>query len=108
ATTPGGPNLEDVPVHVERWLRKMASRAANALSDSATTSAGKHATGSLGPKSADGTGDLIELMDSFEVGGDEAELVEGPSGATSIGLRDYDTVRGRSQGRGDRKGAKGD
>ncbi|KAF1813151.1 hypothetical protein P152DRAFT_433963 [Eremomyces bilateralis CBS 781.70] len=104
-----GPNLEDVPVHVERWLRKMAARAANALNESSAT--GKNTDAGLDGKGLrdGGGGDLIELMDSFEIGdNDEHGTADGPSGTTGVGLRDNEGVRGRFQGKGDGKGAKGD
>jgi hypothetical protein len=127
----GGLDLQDVGGAIEGWVRRVARRAASALdAGSAGAGAGSGAAaaapvaghgaaaakGNVGVSamtlSGGGLGDLIELVDAFEVGdedstggGPEAAVVGGQRPGTT-GLSAWDAggaaageMRGRRQGR---------
>jgi LysM repeat protein len=71
--TSAGIDLQDVGGAIESWVRKLAKKAATALETnpataSTTRSKGKGNVGGQGLGLAGGIGDLIELVDAFEVG----------------------------------------
>ncbi|PNS16335.1 Lon protease, mitochondrial [Sphaceloma murrayae] len=61
--------LENVGAAIEGWMRKMASRAQSARDQSDGAAGAKLGVPPIGGPS--GIGDLIEMADSFEIGGDE-------------------------------------
>ncbi|KAF2226165.1 hypothetical protein BDZ85DRAFT_258700 [Elsinoe ampelina] len=63
--------LENVGAAVESWIRKMASRAQTAMDQNESTPGSKRGAPPVGGPT--GIGDLIEMADSFEIGGDEDE-----------------------------------
>ncbi|KAJ9620489.1 hypothetical protein H2203_007695 [Taxawa tesnikishii (nom. ined.)] len=102
--------LENLGGAIENWARKMAKQASAALTLPEQRSAARTSVGMPG-KGGGGVGDLIEMADSFEIGGDEDDEEEergrqgsvlGPlnggavGGSTSYGARDVVRSRGRS------------
>ncbi|KAF4552862.1 LysM domain-containing protein 7 [Elsinoe fawcettii] len=63
--------LENVGAAVEGWIRKMANRAQTAIDQNEGTGSSKRGVPPIGGRS--GIGDLIEMADSFEIGGDEGD-----------------------------------
>jgi hypothetical protein len=97
-----GLDLQDVGGAIEGWVRRVARRAASALESNTATSSSammgtrnKSNTGvqSLGVMGGGGMGDLIELVDAFEVGDDtsgeeqqhqQSVSIDTPMPATSV------------------------
>jgi hypothetical protein len=103
-----GIDLQDVGGAIEGWMRKMAKRATTAIEANAATAAAKGNAGVQGMGMGGGAGDLIELVDAFEIGdGEEARLADdsvlvadrtdtGTSGRSSGDIRGRRRVRGSS------------
>lgn len=77
ATTPSllgnkNMNLENVGGAIEGWMRRMASQAKGAMANPERRTAARASVGTPG-RGAGGVGDLIEMTDEFEIGGDEDE-----------------------------------
>ena len=114
AASPAGADWADVGGAIEAWIRRTARRAATALdgsgaasSSAATTARAKDAA------AAPDLGDLIELVDSVEVGdGGAAERHAAPVAGASRARGDDGWaaagLRGRSRGRSWEKGGKVD
>lgn len=86
ATTPssqalnnGHINIENVGGAIESWMRRVASKAKDALEP---TERAKPARASVGVPHTGvrGVGDLIEMTDEFEIGGDEEDEVDANRG----------------------------
>ncbi|KAM0718589.1 hypothetical protein Q7P37_005659 [Cladosporium fusiforme] len=79
ATTPGTPalngghiNIENVGGAIESWVRRVASKAKDAMEPAERANAGRASVGA--PHSGvKGVGDLIEMTDEFEIGGEEED-----------------------------------
>lgn len=113
AQTPSaGVNFENLGAAVEGWVKKMASKGKEALQqpERERIHAARASVGMPG-RGAGGIGDLIEMADAFEIGGDEEEEEEAsrgrhapengrPIGSGSSYGRDALKTRGRS-GHGD-------
>ena len=88
ATTPShqGPNmkLDNVGGAIESWMRRMATNAKTAMEPPERARAARASVGTPG-KGAGGVGDLIEMTDEFEIGGDDDNINDG----------DEDYARGR-------------
>jgi hypothetical protein len=103
-----GIDLQDVGGAIEGWMRKMAKRATTAIEANAATATAKGNAGVQGMGMGGGAGDLIELVDAFEIGdGEEARLADdsvlvadrtdtGTSGRSSGDIRGRRRVRGSS------------
>lgn len=80
-TTPGSPalsggggniNIENVGGAIESWMRRVASKAKDAMEPAERAKVGRVSVGA--PHSGvRGVGDLIEMTDEFEIGGEEDE-----------------------------------
>lgn len=68
-------NLENLGGAIEGWVRKMAKSATSAMEPSDRVTAARASVGVPG-RGVGGIGDLIEMADSFEIGGDEDEEEE--------------------------------
>jgi len=118
-------DLQDIGGAVESWMRKMASKASKALDSGSNAAA--HGKGNEGMKAmgvGSGVGDLIELVDAFEVGDGEDEQDDGllmqpsehvnpagtveTSGWSAEGSSDVRGRRRNREGGGDDKTGKGD
>ncbi|TKA31306.1 hypothetical protein B0A50_02151 [Salinomyces thailandicus] len=114
-----GMNLENVGGAIESWMRKVATNAKTAMEGSERQKAARTSLGVPGRGARD-VGDLIEMTDEFEIGGDEDweedERVEedrrgrkgsvvhvGPSGSGTSFFDGMAGVRGRSS-RGGKSG----
>ncbi|KAK5138145.1 hypothetical protein LTR08_004840 [Meristemomyces frigidus] len=124
ATTPAnlGPNIniENLGGTIESWMRRMATNAKTAMEPAERARAARASVGTPG-KGAGGVGDLIEMTDEFEIGGDEdndgdeddgrgrkGSVVHiGPSSSTGTGYFGGIGARERSS-RGVGKSEKGD
>lgn len=92
ATTPGSPalngghiNIENVGGAIESWMRRVASKAKDAMEPVERAKAGRASIGA--PHSGvKGVGDLIEMTDEFEIGGEEDEG-DGERGRRGSGVR---------------------
>ena len=65
-------NLENVGASIEGWVRKMAVKTNTAMQTPARREPARASVGVPG-RGAGGVGDLIEMADAFEIGGDEEE-----------------------------------
>lgn len=75
ATTPNlgkNVNLENVGGAIESWMRRMATNAKKSMEPGERGKAARASVGTPG-KGAGGIGDLIEMTDEFEIGGDEED-----------------------------------
>jgi len=75
ATTPNlgkNLNLENVGGAIESWMRRMATKANDTMKPTDRQSAARASVGAPG-KGAGGIGDLIEMTDEFEIGGDDED-----------------------------------
>lgn len=110
-----GMEWQDVGGAIEKWIRKTARKAATALE--ASSNNGKGSDVAMQAMSAgSGVGDLIELVDSLEIG----EGNEGPnnllhmgtnnigSSGLAVGGEARDGIRDRSRGRSNSKASKVD
>ena len=111
---------QDVGGAIEKWIRRTAKKAATALEASSGSAAKDKGGDAVGAGS--GLGDLIELVDSFEVideGQEESEqgnpLHMGLGGSSSVGSSGVAVrgegrhgIRGRSRGRSSEKRGKVD
>lgn len=77
ATTPGSMalnngniNIENVGGAIESWMRRVASKAKDALEPAERANVGRASVGAP-HKGVRGVGDLIEMTDEFEIGADE-------------------------------------
>lgn len=70
--SPAGINIENVGGAIENWVRKLATKATTAMPASERQSGARASIGVPG-KGGSGIGDLIEMADQFEIGGDEDE-----------------------------------
>jgi hypothetical protein len=77
ATTPGSQalnngniNIENVGGAIESWMRRVASKAKDALEPTERAKMGRASVGAPS-KGVQGIGDLIEMTDEFEIGDDE-------------------------------------
>lgn len=68
-------NLENVGGAIENWMRRVATKAKDATQPSGRTLAARASVGTPG-RGAGGVGDLIEMTDEFEIGGDEEDTTE--------------------------------
>lgn len=101
ASTPGGStshalnngniNIENVGGAIESWMRRVASKAKDAMEpgNAERAKGGRMASVSVGApaKGRQGVGDLIEMTDEFEIGGeddDEDELGRGRQGSADV------------------------
>lgn len=78
ATTPNTAkhmNLEHVGGAIESWMRRMAVNAKHAIEPTERQKAARASVGTPG-KGVGGIGDLIEMTDEFEIGGDDDEVDE--------------------------------
>ena len=77
-------NIENVGGAIESWVRRLASKTQNAINTGTSSSSSTdqrrrpHPRTSMGTsgKCAGGVGDLIEMTDEFEIGGDEEDEEE--------------------------------
>lgn len=79
ALSPGGSTagLESMSGAIEGWVRKLAHNAAKMVEPMPGTTGGRRVPkGALGLEQERGGGDLIELNDAFEIGGDEEDSTE--------------------------------
>ena len=78
ATPTGGRNvnIENVGGAIESWARRMVSKATMPSEAQARNKAARASVGTPG-KGAGGIGDLIEMTDEFEIGGDEEDEDDG-------------------------------
>jgi LysM repeat protein len=83
ATTPGSMalnngniNIENVGGAIESWMRRVASKAKDALEPAERAKVGRASVGTP-RKGVRGVGDLIEMTDEFEIGTDEDGEGEG-------------------------------
>ncbi|KAF2485220.1 hypothetical protein BDY17DRAFT_315699 [Neohortaea acidophila] len=65
-------NLENVGGAIESWARRMVTKAMTPTEAQAKHKAARASVGNAG-KGAGGIGDLIEMTDEFEIGGDDEE-----------------------------------
>ncbi|KAF2835244.1 carbohydrate-binding module family 50 protein [Patellaria atrata CBS 101060] len=102
-----GFDLENVGGAIEGWVRKMATKATKVMEPTGNTQRSGLSVVGLGAGS--GIGDLIELTDAFEIGGDEDdEDRRGRTDAVGTARKDIpEGIRGRAKGRG-LKSDKGD
>lgn len=108
-----GMEWQDVGGAIEKWIRKTARKAATALETSSNNAKGKNVA-MQAMSTGTGEGDLIELVDSFEIGeGNEDSDNLLHMGANSVGSSGLalsgearDGIRGRSRGRSSSKGSK--
>ena len=104
----GSLGIENAAGAIESWVRRMATRARTPTGEAG---AGKKRA-ALGPrmslgapgKGKDGVGDLIEMTDEFEIGGDEEE--EGQEGGRGAGYLNQASAA-TWEGRGRRGGGRG-
>ncbi|PPJ52858.1 hypothetical protein CBER1_11512 [Cercospora berteroae] len=66
----GGLNLQDIGGSIESWVRKLAAK--STLTPGGRQNPARTSVGTPG-RGAGGIGDLIEMTDEFEIGGDEEE-----------------------------------
>ena len=66
----GNKNLEHVGGAIEAWMRRVASKAKDAMEPQDRQRAARASVGAPG-KGAGGVGDLIEMTDEFEIGDDD-------------------------------------
>lgn len=83
ATTPGSMalnngniNIENVGGAIESWMRRVASKAKDALEPAERAKVGRASVGNPS-RGVRGVGDLIEMTDEFEIGTDEDVEGEG-------------------------------
>jgi len=108
ATTPGSYshalnngniNIENVGGAIESWMRRVASKAKDAMEPVDRTKMGRASVGAPS-KGVQGIGDLIEMTDEFEIGGDEDDD-EGERGRQgSADMRNLQSVSGSAGGGG--------
>ncbi|GAB7331514.1 hypothetical protein MBLNU13_g02911t1 [Cladosporium sp. NU13] len=108
ATTPGSYshalnngniNIENVGGAIESWMRRVASKAKDAMEPAERPKMGRASVGAPA-KGVQGIGDLIEMTDEFEIGGDEDEG-EGERGRQgSTDMRGLQSVGGSGGGGG--------
>lgn len=108
ATTPGSHahalnngniNIENVGGAIESWMRRVASKAKDAMEPTERAKLGRASVGAPS-KGVQGVGDLIEMTDEFEIGGDEDDD-EGDRGRQgSADTRVLHTVGGGGGGGG--------
>lgn len=88
ATTPGSYshalnngniNIENVGGAIESWMRRVASKAKDAMEPTERAKMGRASVGAPA-RGVQGIGDLIEMTDEFEIGGDDDEDDEGERG----------------------------
>ena len=75
ATTPNfgkNINLDNVGGAIESWMRRVATNAKAAMEPTERQKAARASVGALG-RGAGGVGDLIEMTDEFEIGGDDED-----------------------------------
>lgn len=97
-----GLGIENAAGAIEAWVRRMATTSRTPALD--TTSGGKKrsppgprtSVGAPG-KGRDGVGDLIEMTDEFEIGGDDDDEEERQGREQALD-RNFGAARGRSQG----------
>jgi hypothetical protein len=97
-----GIDLQDVGGAIEGWMRKMAKKASSAMEANSAAAAAKGNAGVQAMGMGSGIGDLIELVDAFEIGDggdararDTSVLVgTGPVGTETTGRSEGD-ARGR-------------
>jgi hypothetical protein len=65
-------NLENVGGAIESWMRKTATQVKDAMQAPERQKAARASVGAPG-KGAGGIGDLIEMTDEFEIGGDDED-----------------------------------
>ena len=79
ATTPGSYshalnngniNIENVGGAIESWMRRVAAKAKDAMEPTERAKLGRASVGAPS-RGVQGVGDLIEMTDEFEIGGDE-------------------------------------
>lgn len=107
---------QDVGGAIEKWIRRAARKAATALEASSGGNGRAREIGVQAMGAGSGVGDLIELVDSFEIGDGAGEgdgvvgVGEGSGGssALAVGGEGGGGIRGRSRGRAGSKGVKGD
>ncbi|TKA62314.1 hypothetical protein B0A49_12967 [Cryomyces minteri] len=102
-----GVQLGEVSGAIEGWVRKIASKAAHALEQPPGGDGKRAARASLGLSGpgAGGVGDLIELADAFEIGGEEddddeeeeAEEEERGRQGSAVVLPPVESTRGLSR-----------
>lgn len=89
AATPGragvNRNLENVGGTIEAWVRRVASKAKDAMEPAERQRAARASVGTPG-RGAGGIGELIEMTDEFEIGSDEDQddHVRGRQGSLGI------------------------
>jgi len=103
ATTPGSYshalnngnlNIENVGGAIESWVRRVASKAKDAMEPTERVKTGRASVGAPS-KGVQGIGDLIEMTDEFEIGGDDDVDDEGERGRQgSADARVLQTVGG--------------
>ncbi|SMR52256.1 unnamed protein product [Zymoseptoria tritici ST99CH_3D1] len=106
-------NLENVGGAIESWVRRLATK--SVTTPSAERRAARASVGTPG-KGAGGVGDLIEMTDEFEIGGEDDDLdelgrgrqgsvgVDGQAGGGSSGASYFDGATAVSRGRGGKSG----
>ncbi|OQO02517.1 hypothetical protein B0A48_12044 [Cryoendolithus antarcticus] len=90
-------NLEHVGGAIEHWVRRVASKAKGAVEPGERSRAARTSVGQPGMGGGD-VGDLIEMTDEFEIGGDESEEEgRGRQGSQVTELRASGRDAGHSQ-----------
>lgn len=88
ATTPGSHaqalnngniNIENVGGAIESWMRRVASKAKDAMEPVDRAKMGRASVG-VPARGSSGIGDLIEMTDEFEIGGEDEDDEEGERG----------------------------
>ena len=107
ATTPGSYshalnngniNIENVGGAIESWMRRVASKAKDAMEPVDRAKMGRASVGAPS-KGVQGIGDLIEMTDEFEIGGDGEDDDEGERGRQgSADMRSLQSVGGGAEG----------
>lgn len=75
----GNINIENVGGAIESWMRRVASKAKDAMEPAERAKMGRVSVGAPS-RGVRGIGDLIEMTDEFEIGGEDDDEDEGERG----------------------------